>query len=183
MRRHFVIAVFLLLPSSSLAIGSLGLFSDEAGTSCLLEDHSPGTLDVYVVHTTIPGGAVAVQFAVTVASGFTGTFLSATPAPGFLYLGDPSDYAVAFGGCFIGTFLVATFQYQGYGTSESCSSLSLSPAPTSPAPGYVVSVACDCCVDILSTTPIVINYQQNCPAWCITGTEESTWGKVKALYR
>ena len=182
MRRHLLITVLMLIPTSSYAFGTIGPFSDAAGTNCLLEDHSPGTLNVYVVHTTVPGGATAVQFAVT-ATGFTGTFLSATPAPGFLYLGDASDYSVAFGGCYIGTFLVATFQYQGYGTSENCSSLNVSPAPTSPAPGQVVSISCDCCVDVLSTNPLVVNSTQECLACTANATEESSWGRVKALYR
>ncbi len=156
---------------------------DESGLNCIFSDTQPGTLTLHLFHTHT-GGAQASQFRIEAVGGFTGVLLSSTPTPGFLTLGDvTTDYSIAYGGCQVGSFPIATVVYQVFGTSSTCSRVDIKPAPTSAIPGAVVSYSCESVLESASTLPAIINYTDGCIAWCISGTESSTWGKIKALYR
>jgi len=161
----------------------LNIFSDGQGTNCLVSDTQPGTITVYVFHNT--NGATASQFRIATDAGFTGTYISHQVASPFLDLGiPPDDYSVAYCCfCYAGSFLVTTISYLSLGTSAPCSHMSIEPAPTSPIPGEVAVIDCDFELSVGTTSgPAVVNYM-NCPAWCISATEPSNWGRIKALYR
>ena len=177
-------AMVLFFPSTGLCqLNVLNIFSDVQGTDCLVSDTHPGTITIYVFHHT--NGATASQFRIATDAGFTGTYISHQVAPPFLDLGTPpDDYAVSYCCfCYVGSFLVTTINYLGFGTSAPCSHMSIEPAPTSPIPGEVAIVNCDFDVSIGHTSgPAVVNFS-SCPAWCINATEPSSWGAIKALYR
>jgi hypothetical protein len=165
-------------------LGPISIFSDTGGTNCLVTDHQPGMISLYIVQR-YSSGAVASQFRVETSDGFTGVYVSHSVAPGFLDLGSPpDDYSVSYSGCVTGDFLVATLIYQGFGTSAACSHIEIRPAPTSPVPGEIAIV--DCSSNLVAGTtfgPAVVNYQGECLVWCIGAVESSTWGKIKAMYR
>lgn len=164
--------------------GSINIFADPGGGSCLVSDLEPGPIALYLI-VWGSSGTTASQFRLATDGGFTGVYVSQAPAPGFLALGEPPvDYAVAYGGCMTGSFLIATVTYFGFGTSSDCSHIEIRAAPTSPLPGEIAAVTCDNqLVATSSHGPAVVNYRHGCPAWCIGATEPSTWGRIKALYR
>jgi hypothetical protein len=164
--------------------GTLGVFADIGGTSCTLDDTEPGLIQAYVIHKwTLE--LTASQFRVAADEGFTGVYLSHEAGPGFLGIGlPPEDYAVSYGACATGDFLVVTITYQAFGTSAVCSNIGLAAAPTSPLPGQIA--VADCGFQYIAAhlyPPLVVNAQGNLCVWCIDPVESSTWGRIKALYR
>ena len=179
------IAIVMVWASRAVgAAGTIDLFSDPVGGSCIIADHEPGPLTIYVLHRNTEAVAAA-QFAVVGDPGFTASFLSMTVPSNFLFIGTPEDLSIAYQGCLSGSFLIATLTYQGYGTSTACSHVWVRPAPTSPIPGEI-AVLDECSFHLAvgaTWGPLVVNYLNQCPAWCIVATEPTSWGKIKALYR
>src|SRR5262245_1935624 len=120
-----ILAVVVILRAGAvLALNSLTIFSDSQGSNCLVSDIETGRITLYVIHTT--DHATASQFRVVAGDGFNGVFTSHQVAPGFLDLGLPlTDYSVAYANCVVGTFLVVTLEFQGFGTSAACSQISV----------------------------------------------------------
>ena len=176
-----VVAVLSAAPAT--ATESLNIYGDAEHSSCLISDVAPGPITLYIFHENTPE-AFWSMFRVAADGGFTGLLVSHSVPPGFFYLGDPMvDYSISYGGCRLGTFLIATLVFDGFGTSETCAHIWLDDAPSSYLPGELLTSGCSEELKIPATNgPAVVNYD-DCPAWCITATEESSWGRIKALYR
>ena len=168
-------------------VGTLGLYTDPAGTDCRLIDASSGMVSVYVVHDATQG-----------ASGVS--FSAPMPAcmNGATWIGDDRRYPVTFGSsqdgisigygrCETGPTHVLTVIYFAAGTSSSCC---LYPVVDNPifTSGQIEVTNCDTkdlrivygTIGIVST----VNGDANCD--CIVqataGRQESSWGQVKSLY-
>jgi hypothetical protein len=183
--KKFVLTVLAIAVAASPAlaqVGDISAYADGAGTSCNIVDAAPGLISVYVLHKHTIGGTAS-QWAINLNGGATMTFTGLTAAPGMLMLGTPpTDVSIAYGGCVTGDFLIATATYFGTGTSPACSFINFSPAPTSPLPGQVASVACD--LETLNVVPTgQANINPNGTCQCDVAVSETTWGGIKALYR
>lgn len=166
--------------------GYLGVYADPGGTNCAGNDLPNGFLPVYVIHQAT-AGATASQFGVQ----------SAFPA-GLVYLGETSPYAtvigttwmhdeglggtVAYGGCIGSPNLVKTINLLTLGFSPPCSSLCavIDPAALT---GTIEVVSCANFKLIGAGTCMWIHADPTC-ANCQPpiATEETNWGRVKALY-
>jgi hypothetical protein len=75
---------------------------------------------------------------------------------------------------------ILTIQYWAQGTSENCCFLGVGTNPIHDPPGIW---ALDCDLNLVPATGVgaVINPNETCPCFNVP-VEQSTWGKVKALY-
>jgi hypothetical protein len=122
-RNAFIMLVLalLLLNRTAWATGleNIGVFSDESGTSCSLEDNHSGVVQLYVVQKNVRG-ALGVEFRVVESDGFTGTLLAAS-FPSVVTSGNVSSgIAVAYGTCRTGDVVIGTLTYSMQGTSIRC---------------------------------------------------------------
>ena len=146
------------------------IFSDEALTDKTLIDSHSRIVDLYVAHFDTPAT--------------TGCLFRIAPSPGFtgVWLGDSSSWvtvgttqsgiAIGYGKCMMGSNVLVKVSYQLFGTS-SCSTLTLAEHPILiPGGPY-----CDACFGEyrLPSNSLAVN--------CAVGTQSTTWGRVKALYR
>jgi hypothetical protein len=187
--KKFVLTVLAIAVAASPAfaqIGDISAYADIAGLSCSIADNQGfAFIDVFVLHKHATSGGTASQWTMTLTGGATLQYVSTTEAPGMLRLGDANvDCSIAYGGCVLGDFLIATVRWIGFGTSPPCSRVTFTPAPTTPIPGQVAAV--DCAVPsgnlvVPATGQAIINENGGC--LCNVPVTESTWGGIKALYR
>jgi hypothetical protein len=150
----------------------LVIFSDEGLTDSTLTDDAPRTVSLYVVHRNFDYGT-GVRFATAADPGFTGVWLSETSSH-YTMGKSTTDISVSYGLCRPSPVVVLTMVYQMFGTSESCSKLSIAPAA-----GFSDAVCFShggCFYENACQTGAL---HVNCPV----ATESTTWGRVKALYR
>lgn len=158
---------------------------DASLNACSVDDVSSAQFTVYVVHTPTFGSTGA-NLSVVQSGGFTATLVSENIP--FFHVGTFRDGVnVVYGECFFSTpFVIGTITYEGYGTSASCSTLDTSGNPDW-AGGYTpYPISADCTFEWFpapSETPLYVNPSSECPVPCVVGTESSTWGRVKSLYR
>jgi len=180
MKKVLVLTVALLAISSmALAQGGVvGIYQTQAGNSCDLFVPAIGIADFYVVHHLT--NSVGSQWRVDNPNPLL-LLIGAFPAPGVLNIGDPATGVVtAYGGCFAGPFYVyrLTFFNQAFGP---CMRLSIVEDPIS-VTGQVESVDCTFNVVVASGMTSYINGDGTCPCEHPLPVEETSWGKVKALY-
>ncbi|HEX5132181.1 MAG TPA: hypothetical protein VFX92_06830 [Candidatus Krumholzibacteria bacterium] len=157
----------------------------------------PGLSTLYVFHQNL-NAATAVRFRIQSGPGVTMTYVSEThPFP--QTLGDTqTGITVCYGGqCLIGEQLLATVTYMSYGTSADCSKVLIVPHPDAET---VEEMDCDFLPQQVAAwdfTLYAVPEGGDCPlSWphTIDGTpkafgcspvaaEETTWGRIKALYR
>lgn len=124
-----------------------------------------------------------VKFSVSTSPEFTGTVAAFEFPWGFSGSGNPTDgFLINFNDCLESPLLV-TLTYQLFGTSGSCGTIDVVPYP-----GDESIVVLPCAegpwVATQSQGPIVVNPGDGCGGtWCTLATQQSTWGRVKALYR
>ncbi len=192
MRKLLTITLALTMCAGAAMASHIGIFSDPAGSSCIMSPPAFGLVNLYVVQK-LNLGSTAVKFKVTDTLGWTP--LSQTPAPGYLVISPQGwfvDVEVAFA-CVVDEHLLGTLGYFYQGTPITCANgISIDPAPTSPIPGQVVAV--DCNTPFGNIVPasggrLYANETCNCRiataasgCGCVA-TAESTWGSIKALYR
>jgi hypothetical protein len=165
--------------------GVFSVYSDSGGL-CSVDDTQPGTIDVYVFHRT-PGWEVGVTgsaFRLGAGGGFSGILQSVVFDTSFLVVGDIAEgVMVSYAGCVDGeNILVATVTYAVSGTSAACSYIEVLPFTDG---GAIEIYNCDFVMEpATASTRLIVNWYTGCgPLGCVTGTRETTWGAVKALYR
>lgn len=185
--KKFVLTVLALVVIAGPAFaqsGDISGYADAAGTNCNIGDTLPfAFIDVFFLHKHTSGGTAA-QFTVTLTGGSSLVYISSTEAPGMLRLGDANvDMSIAYGGCVVGDFLIATVRYLGNGTSAACSRVTLTPAPTTPIVGEIAMVDCENPANLAvpGKGEAIINPDGTCS--CNVSVSEKTWGGIKALYR
>ena len=195
----FCIAVICLVAfTSSASAGEFMLSGDVGGLSCNIADDSPGLVNVHIfVYDVID--FTAAQFAAPVPECWTGaTWISDNVAEGYLSIGDSQD--AAGGGLSIAATDVVGCQdapvYLGYivinttGEAVNCCAYPIVKAQGDLHPEFdgPIMVRCqedmDDLYDEAATVGGVVNSDGNC-AFCPTSpvpVEETSWGRVKALY-
>jgi len=175
-----IVTCFLVLAFAQVAShgDTIGLFNDPAGLSCNLTD-TYGLKNVYVVHFS-PGGASASEFSVPKPACWTNAIYLSISVP-WEYYGDPqTGMVMPYGTCRTGTTLVITVNFFMQGTSPACCLYPL--LGSALAGGQVRSV--DCSNQPLPAVGLVatINGDATCPCGNPVSVEDTTWGRVKALY-
>jgi len=161
--------------------GPISAYADPTGTSICLYDTEEGILTVYILHNPdweITRNANTSQFAAPKPSCLDGTYMDeSTP---FLHLGDSqSGIVITYAGCQSGgPFLILTIRYLVHGATPPGCGYWVVPDP---AVGYVAYVDCSSTVHVTTGGVAIINGDEYvCDP---VGTETSTWGRVKGLYR
>ena len=157
--------------------GNIGVFADDAGTSCNLSD-APGVLSVYFLCL----GAIdatASQWAAPHPTCLHAEHISDVCAfP--IYIGDTeTGIIVGYPTCKVGTFLIVTATYNVLESATECCRWSVVPDPSLPS-GKIETVDCFFMVHYPPGGQAVVNATPECT--CSVPTEDTTWGKLKALY-
>ena len=156
--------------------GTISLYSDSLFTTSEASDTAPGILTVYVVHENAREPAhVGVEFMVNGGGGFTGTWLDETvPHPVFVG-SSPNGIIIAYGTCLSPPQHVLTIRYVLSGTSATNSYLQVLPHSDEPTQRIIV-VPCIGFRDPAAGGTLTVNRS-------VVPTEDTTWGRIKALYR
>ena len=164
-------------PVGAYDTGSIGVFSDPSAGSCNITDVAAiVNVEVVLVNS---AGATHVSFAVEEADGVRMTYAAETIHFN-LKLGDTREgIQITFAACRTGTVHLATLRYSGTGTTTACEEIRVVPHPD------VGSVRIYDCEQNPYTTPgggfAFVRNDGACG--CDVATEESTWGRIKSLYR
>jgi hypothetical protein len=170
-------------PPEATAGGSIGVYTDPAGTDCNIPDVPSGFMTVYVVHTNT-AGATASQFSAPKPACMTdATWVSDTPVFAVTLGSSQTGVTVGYGSCSSGPTHVLTIKYYVTGPSEACCMYRVLPDP-SLASGQVEVV--DCNFNLVNGTgnnsTVNPNFSCICGAGSVVPAEQTTWGHVKALY-
>jgi hypothetical protein len=184
MKRSFLYALCLVLCAGTAIaqpnLGSIDVFSDPVYASCDFTDDG-GLITVYVLVTNSIDGTTAAQWMMNIPSAWS---LLGQTSPFQTVIGDPlSGIAVAYGQCLTGDFLILTINFLGDGGSPPCSFISIVPDPTAPS-GQIEIVDCRADPEKWPFALLgqgIVNDDGTCG--CTTPIQESTWGRVKALYQ
>ncbi|MFQ5511089.1 MAG: hypothetical protein ACE5EO_04505, partial [Candidatus Krumholzibacteriia bacterium] len=174
------VSVRYSLPSGGNA-GVIGLFADPAGADCNLQDAAPGLLPVYVVHTLTPG-ATASQFAAPIPACWTGAvYLSDTGVWPIAIGNSQTGVAIGYGTCLASPIHILTINYFVQGGGALCCPYDVLPDPRAPS-GQIEVVDCSNLLGIGTGREAVINPSGGCLCGTALPVEETTWGRVKAIY-
>jgi hypothetical protein len=158
--------------------GSIGVFSDQAGTNCNLVDG--GSYAYVYIHHLNTTGALASEFKLIRPEGWA--FFAAQDVTAFLKIGFPDEeggVSYAYQTCQTGSFLVQGIIYTSDGSSPVCSNTV-----------YITNVPTKTDIEVINCSDVrlvatggamVVNGDGSCP--CNVPVEETTWGKVKSLYQ
>jgi hypothetical protein len=171
-------------------IGNIGLFSDPGGTVCNLYDDVTGLVQIYVVLSYIPtwiDGAMGARFMVECDDGVNMIYIDEIIPDPFIAEGN-SLTGIDMGSpiCYPSPHLILTIRYYGQGLSDICSYCRVvaHPVPLNEQyPEAIYIIICDGLPYWFSATggEIVINPDAGCN--CDVPVEETSWGKIKSLYR
>jgi hypothetical protein len=179
MKKVLMLALAITMVAGYAMADDIGIFTDQVGgTNCEYTATGIGPLDVYVVHRTT--GATGSQFKLVNSSSWS---FNASVLGGYLAIGDAFvDLSLAYGGCLAGPSL-AVVKLSGFTfpfPAPPCGQISVVAAPNKPG---VIAVDCGFAELPATAGKIVFGNDGTCPCIEPNATEESTWGKVKSLYR
>jgi len=185
MRRMMLLSIVLLCVSS-LAFaqfpGSIGLFADPAGNLCDLYVAAPGLVSIYVVHILSPG-ATGAEFRVICDETANLLYLSDTVTSPYLSIGNSqAGIAIAYEECVGSANMILTIQYYAQTSPGTCTSCRVVEDPNAAPPGIYVADCSDPPLLLNATGgEIVVNPDYTCG--CYVPVEETSWGKIKSLYK
>jgi hypothetical protein len=167
--------------------GRADLYSDAGLSDCTLADTGPQIADVYVVHK-IEGssaafdGAIGIMFRLAHSPGFTGTWLEDIIPAGMGAAGtSQSGISIGYSTCSYTYVVVLHARYQMQGTSSLCSFVEAVPRPSFSS---IITSTCFFGDELrVDGGRLLVNADQSCPCEVPVGTESSTWGRIKAMYR
>lgn len=184
MKRILLIAMLVICTASlaSAAVGNIGVFADPVGSSCDVQD-AAGLVDVYVVHVNATA-AITSQFKMTQDASIAMTYIAGTVNSSLLFLGDVrTGITITYVGCKTNFPLeLVHIQYFGTGTTTSCAKLLIEADPTTDS-GEIEVVDCASVAHPLGMFggSAMVNSTGDCG--CDIATRETTWSKVKSLYK
>jgi hypothetical protein len=169
MKKVLLLVVACLMISSVAMADHLGIYSDATGASCFL-GAAPGFYTTpTIMHKFSANGTTGVRFKVTVPVGSSIFAFNTTMAPNG-QLG--SDMSVGYGACLNGSFAVGTIVAQ-----LAAGELKIETADLQP---YLMMTDCTFTELPLTGGSAWVGTPGECHE---VATEQSTWGKVKSLYR
>ncbi len=183
MKKVLLLVLPLLLCAAAAfgQAGSVGIFADPQGVGCALGDPAAAVTSYYVVHV-YASGVTAAQFSAPKPACFTAAYLSDTAIYPVTIGNSQVGISMGYGACLSSPIHVLTINYLTAGTTPPCCEYPVLPDPNaSPAPG-IWTVDCDFNVLAAGGRAGVINMTPDCMCVGATPVEDSTWGRVKALY-
>jgi hypothetical protein len=160
--------------------GFIGIFSDSIGYDCDLWDTAPGPCVYHVVHVNT-GGAVGSMFAAPQPECFQSTYLNDTPVFPVTVGDSQKGISIAYGACLSGTFHILDIRFFCVGLTQQCCMYRVVGDPSRYFSDPEVT-DCDLNTRMAWGWTSPINPDGYCCCYC-GPTEESTWGRVKSLYR
>jgi hypothetical protein len=206
LRIYLVLAALAVQPAGADAYTELALYRDPAGEYCNLIDDFPRPQYVYVF-VDYSTGTLGTRFRVVPSESATLTYLDETPNALYAAGDTETGITLCFAECVVAypQHLIVTILYLGLGTSSMCSDIRVQPAPGAP---YIESVTCDGQVERAYAWHMSINDDGiTCPCYRVGSetrphpqtsprpltaddnfcagvpVEETTWGRVKSLYK
>jgi hypothetical protein len=190
MRKPLLSALICLVFAPGLASGNpipvggpISAYADPFGTDVCLYDTGVGILEVFIVHNivlTYPSEAQASQFAAPKPACLEGTYLDeSSPFP--TVGNSQTGISIAYPGCQTeGPLLILTIRYTVTGNTPAGCAYEVVPDPADPT-GQVTFVDCSSVVQETWGGVAYINgYDPICEP---VAAEETTWGRIKSLYR
>jgi hypothetical protein len=182
-----IVLAVAVFAAPAIAQDRIELYADRNASSCaIVEPVSPPIVQVHVFITG-PVGATGVRFTAKKPECWVGaTWLGDALEPGELNASNSQyDWSIAFGGCTVPNepYHIGAISYQISGQALPCCIVTAYPS----APlGYFVFSDCSFVEHTLEPTrTIVVNPNESCG--CRSGfklaVEETSWGRVKSLYR
>jgi hypothetical protein len=182
------LAIMLCASMAYGQAGVVGIYADQAGTTCFINPHTPGgySLTVYLVHT-LGGNATGVGFDMTSGGGFVGSPAFSTITIPFVAAGAPwgaTGVGVGYGSCIATPIMVYSFLFNT--TAEpACSYLAVGDAPLTAV--FVGVEVNDCNLPFANSllapdTKFFLNGDQGSCGQCAVPVLKKSWGKIKSMY-
>lgn len=185
--KKFVLTVAILALCASPAaaqIGAVAFYADTQGNSCNITVPTGVPFNVYVVHKTVGATGSQWKFDPASVTGPNPSLISTgnQAGPGApLVIGAPATgVTIAYQGCITGNIHVWTFSFFTVTGIPNCVYLNIVPDPVE-AGGNVLTVDCSFVDQPVDPGEGIMNPDGTCD--CVVATEQTSWGKVKALYR
>jgi hypothetical protein len=183
-------ALFILAAVSSLCLsspvdaqpGKIGIFADAAGGNCNVGFDDYGYIPFYVVHTPT-AGARGVRFSAPVPACLIEARWSRDQSLYTITTGNSqSGVTVDYGSCVASPIHVLTIWYFSYGLGSPPCCLYPVLADPSVESGQIEVVDCHGATVFAQGRTNTVNGNANCPCESPLSTNETTWGRIKALY-
>jgi hypothetical protein len=189
MKKVLMLAMALTLCAGGAFADHIGLYTDQTGLvgNCTSTPAAGAPYAVYVVHKLNVGGTKGSRFKVTgLNPAPAGTFYTGySMLNGFININGPDiGISCAYGFCDgAQDFGVLALNFFVTGAIPACAELSIVPDPAEPS-GTVVVADCQDVVHAATGGTFFFSANGTC-AGCgePNAVEQSTWGKVKSLYR
>jgi len=183
--KPLVLTSIVILISATTAVaqpgGNIAVYADINALSCDLTDIGVTVCQYYIIHMLTPLGVLASQFKID--TNHQGTYLGRSSQFPFVF-GDPlTGVEIVYGQCLTGPIHILTMTYLCQGLTPPCGYMSVVGHPNGAPPGLI---AVDCSgethLDVQGYTSYV-NNDGSCPCVSPIPIQETTWGRVKALYQ
>jgi hypothetical protein len=181
MKRIVLVSIALLAIATSVfaQAGAVMLWGDAGFTTCNVVN-PVGLATVYMTHEGHPG-ATAIQFALSDDTGVLAWVADQNQFP--LALGNTqTGYATTYGGCVAGQIHIVNVLYTVAGAPAACTGITVVPDPAA-LTGEIEAVNCSQVKVFPNASFLSFNEDGSCVCGEITPVEESSWGRVKALYQ
>jgi hypothetical protein len=166
-------------PAGAVGPGTIGVYSDTGAGNCNVVD-AEGLVTVAVVLVN-SDGATFTSFALEESDGLQMSYINES-SPFQLTLGDTrSGITVTFGACLTGSVHLLTVRYNGTGTTSTCEAIGVVPHPGRPA-GLIEVFDCTQTLYTASHGGTAL-VSDDGACGCDTPVADSSWGRVKSLYR
>ena len=181
MKKTLILALTLTLLATAALADEISVWADTNGNTCTLNFVGPDLYNAYVVHKTV-AGTTGSQFKV---NNNTGWAFAAQVMNGFLAIGDAyTDLSLAYGGCLAGPSIVVV-QLTAAIFAAPASDCGIIEIVGAPGKTTILSVNCNFAEVPALTGVFYLGASASSDCYCGVpfATEQSTWGKVKSLYR
>jgi opacity protein-like surface antigen len=183
MKRFALLVVLLMALATPVfainGVGDIGIFADDQGNSCEIAAlGSPAPFNIYIVHKFLPGEeSTGSRFKVSFPAGIIFFAFSANPSmvPGGTLT---SDQTIGYGSCVTANTSLGFALVQAPSAVTECSYVSVLGSDFT---GLVQATNCSFEEFIAGAGQGIVNPNDGCR--CNIATHQSTWGKVKSLYR
>ena len=157
---------------------SIGIFSDMGGTDCNAFDVGPAVMKFYVVQIRNPRSDAAWFSAPQPPCFSSAIHLNDTPVFPATTGNSQTGVEVQYGTCRTSEVHLLTIDYFVQGLTQACCYY-----PVAPHPDYGDILVKNCSAELIVGTggEAIINPMAQCS--CNTPVEETTWGRIKAMYR
>jgi len=177
-----IVALLLVLavPAMGQSYGPGGWIAvvSPADTTCALVDGA-GLCEYYIFHLAAPDGVTGSQFMIN--KGHAGTEFPEDVHFAVAVGNTNVGLSVGYGLCLVSPIHIATLTFFCQGTTPACATMEVVGHPTATPPG-LLSVDCDSNLLYAAGGISYINDDGSCPCVDPVSTQQSNWGRIKALY-